>query len=232
MAINVSMVQGESRLIDVDVQETDGSATDLEGASIVWKLGASPFGTATLTKTGVVDEDTEGKFVVTIAPEDTQGLSGAMFHWAEIVLSDNSVIKPFLGTFVVSPQPTGGVTVEQFKARFPEFAPVSDALIGMVLTETVAQIGDTWIERDRPKAQMLLTAHTLTLEGEPGRTNTGNGVGMSGPMKRRKVGDVEVEFAGFGSSAGGSAATGYAATAYGQEFAALMRKNFPTPMAV
>jgi hypothetical protein len=123
-------------------------------------------------------------------------------------------------------------TATSFKARYPEFTPVSDDLITLVLDEAIAQVGDTWLERDRARAQMLLTAHMLTMEGEPARTNTGNGVGSSGAVKRRKVGDVETEFAGFGTGADGSAATGYASTVYGQEFAALMRKNFPAIAAV
>jgi hypothetical protein len=126
----------------------------------------------------------------------------------------------------VQPTPT------TFKARYPEFVPVSDALIGLVLTESFAAVGDTWLERDRARAQMLWTAHTLTMEGEPGRTTTGNSSAGTGVIKRRKVGDVEVEFATPGSSSGGSIGNGFASTTYGQQFLALMRLNFPTALAV
>jgi hypothetical protein len=119
-----------------------------------------------------------------------------------------------------------------FKARFPEFSAVSNDLVTLVLNEAFDHVGDTWLERDRARAQMLLAAHTLTMEGEPTRTNTGAGVGLSGAVKRRKVGDVETEFAGVGGGAGGSAGSGYSATVYGQQFLALMRKNFPAIAAV
>ena len=227
MAINVSMVQGESRLIDVTVTDADGTATDITGATIVWKAGVSPFGTASLTKAGAIVDADEGLFRVTIEPADTASLSGVLFHWAEIVLSDSSVIKPFLGTFTVSPQSVGGVTVEAFKVRYPEFAEVSDALISMMIAEAADEVGDTWLERDQVRGRMLLVAHKLVMEGEPERTATGVGIGSAGVVKRDKVGDVETEYAGMGSVSGSGSSLGYDQSAYGREFAALMRKNFP-----
>lgn len=122
--------------------------------------------------------------------------------------------------------------VTKFKARYPEFVPVSDVLVGLVLAEAIEEVGDTWYERDRAKAQMLLTAHKLSIEGEPARTTTGKGVGASGPVKRRKVGDVETEFAGVGTSSNGSSFGGYGGSIYGQEFFRLLKLNFPSPMVV
>lgn len=227
MAINVSMVQGESRLIDVTVTEADGTATDITGATIVWKASTSPFGAASLTKVGAIVDAEEGSYRITIDPADTASISGVLFHWSEIVLADNSVIKPFLGTFTVSPQSVGGITVELFKIRYPEFAEVSDALVSMMLAEAADEVGYTWLARDIPRARMLLVAHKLTMEGEPDRTTTGQGTAGTGAIKRDKVGDVETEFAGVTTSAGDSSALGYGMTTYGRDFAALMRKNFP-----
>lgn len=123
-------------------------------------------------------------------------------------------------------------TPATFKARYPEFAPVSDVLIQLVLQEAFDEVGDTWLERDRARAQMLLTAHKLTIEGEPGRSVSGQGSAGTGTVRRRKVGDVETEFATPGSGVGGFAATGYTSTVYGQEYLALLKKNFPSPMVV
>jgi hypothetical protein len=123
-------------------------------------------------------------------------------------------------------------TPETFKARYPEFMPVSDALVQLVLDDAIGDVGDTWLEKDRARAQMLLAAHILTMEGEPGRTTTGQSSAGTGFVRRRKVGDVEVEFATPGASASGVAATGYDATAYGQAFIRLMRLNFPGPIAI
>ncbi|EYR81391.1 DUF4054 domain-containing protein [Shinella sp. DD12] len=119
-------------------------------------------------------------------------------------------------------------TPTTFKARCPEFAPVSDDLVQLMIDDAIGDVGDTWIEKDRSRAQMLLIAHWLTIEGEPGRSTTGQGSAGTGLVKRRKVGDVEVEFAtAGGSSSGGGSASGYALTSYGQEYMALMRRNFP-----
>ncbi len=123
-------------------------------------------------------------------------------------------------------------TPTTFKARYPEFTNVSDALVQLVLNDAFADVGDTWFERDRARAQMLLAAHILTMEGEPGRTTTGQSSAGTGFVKRRKVGDVETEFASPGGSSGSGAASGYGVTIYGQEFLALMRKNFPAVAVV
>jgi hypothetical protein len=123
-------------------------------------------------------------------------------------------------------------TSATLKARFPELAPVSDALVDLVLAETFNEVGDTWLERDRARAQMLLAAHKLTMEGEPGRTVSGQGSAGTGVVKRRKVGDVETEFSTPGASSGGSVGNGFAATVYGQQYLALMRLNFPAALAV
>lgn len=117
------------------------------------------------------------------------------------------------------------------KARFPEFAAVPDAIINLILAEAEAQVGECWIERDRSPATLYLAAHMLAMEGEPGRSAGATGGATSGPVKRRKVGDVETEFAGF-SGGGGGAATGYAASAYGQRYLDLLRKNFPAVAVV
>lgn len=124
-------------------------------------------------------------------------------------------------------------TPTTFKARYFEFAPVSDDLVQLMITDAIGEVGETWIEKDRARAQMLLVAHWLTAEGEPGRSTTGQGSAGTGMVKRRRVGDVDVEFASAGGSSGGSAsATGYSQTAYGQEFMALMRRNFPAVAVV
>lgn len=125
------------------------------------------------------------------------------------------------------------VTPATFKARYPEFASVSDTLIQLMIDDAVAEVGDTWVEKDRARAQMLLVAHWLTMEGEPGRSETGQGTAGTGPIKRDKVGDVETEFATPSASASQSAGSGtYMQTAYGREYLALMRRNFPAVAVV
>lgn len=124
-------------------------------------------------------------------------------------------------------------TSADLKARFSEFAAVPDTLVNLILAEAQAQVGETWLERDRKPATLYLAAHLLAMEGEPGRSAGGTSGGVTGPMKRRKVGDVETEFAGFGVSGGGAATdAGYEMTAYGGQFLRLLRLNFPAVAVV
>lgn len=124
-------------------------------------------------------------------------------------------------------------TASDFKARFPEFTAVADTLVNMILAEAIPQVGETWVERDRKPATLYLAAHMLAMEGEPGRSAGATGGGVSGPVRRRKVGDVETEFAGFGrTDANGRTDADYEFTAYGHQFLRLLRLNFPAVAVV
>lgn len=112
-----------------------------------------------------------------------------------------------------------------------------DALVSAVLGESFDLIGANWIEADRAKAQKLWTAHTLTMEGEPQRSQSiaaGGEVSANasqGEMTSMKVGDVAVSFASrSAANAGGGASTGstqaeYCRTSYGTRFYELMKRN-------
>lgn len=118
-------------------------------------------------------------------------------------------------------------TPAQFKARFPEFGTVPDALIEAIIDEQEPQFGETWIERDRAPALMYLVAHLLTTQGYPADTaGDASGNVTRGPMKRRKVGDVEVEYAGRAGTAGGGTGNGYDTTSYGLMYLSYFRRNF------
>lgn len=112
-------------------------------------------------------------------------------------------------------------TVDDLKARFPEFAARGDELLGLILDEAKAEVGDAWIETDRKTATLYLAAHLLASQG----SGIGGGAAISGPVRRRRVGDVETEFAGLGTAALGG-------TAYGQRYRDLLRRNFPAIGAV
>ncbi len=125
--------------------------------------------------------------------------------------------------------------VSDFKARFPEFADVDDAFIQLWLDDAYTRFGECWYERDRALAQMLWVAHVLALAGYgAGGSGAGGGGAVNGPVKRRKVGDVEVEFAGLsaGAGSGGGANDYLSSTQYGRMLALLMRLNFPAVAAV
>lgn len=131
------------------------------------------------------------------------------------------------------------VTAANFKARFPEFAAVSDELIDLVIAEQAPQVGDSWLERDRDPALRFLVAHNLALSGHLADTSDGQSL-QDGQMALRltsyKVGDTSATFSdGSGSGNGGGASAGskawYDLTSYGQQFWLYLRRNF-TSIAV
>jgi hypothetical protein len=133
-------------------------------------------------------------------------------------------------------------TAVSFKARFPEFVPVADALINLILAEAIPMAGETWLERDRAPAQMYYAAHLLAIQGYPARAvapGSGSGsIDVVGPMKRRRVGDVETEYAGTSSTSSGSGSGSgngdsfLESTAYGRQYLEIRNRNFRGALAL
>lgn len=126
-------------------------------------------------------------------------------------------------------------TVETFKARYPEFSAVPNTLVNLVLNEAFVTVGDGWHEDDRAKAQSLLVAHSLAMEGEPQRSNALNSGGSSnpinvGPVVEMQDRDVRVKFANTLETTGrnsklGDISQGYMQSHYGKEYYLLMCRN-------
>lgn len=126
---------------------------------------------------------------------------------------------------------TPNPTPAEFKARYPEFTGVTDALVSAIIAEVSPMVDDGWVAHDQKPAVMALAAHTLSREGYPDRLDpNGDGFdGSMGPILSRKVGDVSVTW---GRADGGAAASSgsrynYQSTVYGQTFLRLMRLNVP-----
>ena len=117
------------------------------------------------------------------------------------------------------------------KARYPEFAPVDNALIGAVIDEAAAQVSTRWLERDFVPAIINLAAHMLASEGEPSRTRNGGVVVADlGPIKSVSVGAITTTYASSDDDASqatsGAAPNQLADTVYGKRYLMLLRKNF------
>ena len=115
-------------------------------------------------------------------------------------------------------------TVDLFKARFPEFRGVEDAFIQLLLNEASLDVGQRWVNPEfRALAVLHLTAHLLSLSGN-GAAGAGGGAGLAtGTIKRRRVGDVEVEYETGGAASSGSLLP---STRYGQRYLELLGQNF------
>lgn len=125
-------------------------------------------------------------------------------------------------------------TLEQFRTRFPEFASVPDATVEMVLDEAVGGVSERWLERDKTPGVLYLTAHLLVSQGLGVLGAGGASWAVTGAIKRRKVGDVETEFAGVGVGAGTDkgALAQYRTSTYGIQYLSLMRRNVPAVAVV
>jgi len=133
-------------------------------------------------------------------------------------------------------------TVSIFKIRYPEFEVVNNELVELVLAESILAVGECWLEKDRAKAQMLLSAHTLAMEGEPARSNalqTGGVVNSpsAGQMIELQDRDVKVKLsdkqAQIAENSGlGEQGKRFMQTTYGGEYYQLLRRNSSSMIVV
>jgi len=125
-------------------------------------------------------------------------------------------------------------TTADLKARYPEFESVSDARVSLFIEEALSYVGQCWSERDYKTAVLAAAAHLMAMEGEPRQEGAPvpPGTQLGAGIKRRKVGDVEVEL---NVSARSNERTGqdfWTQTSYGQTYWRLLRLNSPAIVAV
>ena len=141
--------------------------------------------------------------------------------------------------------------VDRFKKRYPAFTFVDNSLVDMIICEMEMQIGpaDRWCGSNFTTAILYLTAHHLTMQGEPERSNAvaeaeGQDVStiggpQTGAVEKVKVGDVETTFDTKTSARGQLDAQSlrnlvgdqidYSLTHYGRLYLKLRQKNFGGP---
>lgn len=142
-------------------------------------------------------------------------------------------------------------TIDDFLLRFPQFKGYDPALVQVILDDSNMRVDEgAWIEHDKTPASLNLTAHRLLTtpgaapvddgSGSGGGGGSSGSSGTEGAIKRRKVGDVEVEYetksdfisdAGSGGSKMGPLA-GFQVTPYGRAYLYLMKLNFPAVRVV
>lgn len=110
-------------------------------------------------------------------------------------------------------------TAAQFKASFPAFAGLDDAVVQSALDEAADMVDDTWVSQAAfTSGRMLYTAHVLTLNGL-GTSTESQLLGFSSI----KMGPLELSRERGSQSDAGSLSS----TSYGTRFLALMRRNIP-----
>lgn len=126
--------------------------------------------------------------------------------------------------------------------RFPEFDPVDVGRIQIFLDDAILEVGESWLESDRARAQILLACHRLALAGEPARSISGSSgavaAATAGDVESITVGRVTVDFASRSAAAGGNISAAdpvlreYLRTTYGVQYWEILTKNFYPVMAI
>ncbi|WP_270374976.1 DUF4054 domain-containing protein [Marinicauda sp. Alg238-R41] len=109
-----------------------------------------------------------------------------------------------------------------FKARFPAFAAVDDAVITSAMARARRFVDDSWIEDDRAEAELLRCAHDLTMDGI-GATREAQ---LSG-FKKLKLDTLELE-----REANSAAPGSLKSTTYGARFHELLKRSHPGVKAI
>ena len=117
-------------------------------------------------------------------------------------------------------------TVADVQARFPEFATVDAALVGLILAEAMDEVGEAWPDDLRRRAQLYYTAGKLKDEGGSNRSSTSSYA--TGAIKAETIGPARVEYET--RESGTTESAGTVRTDYWAEFLRLRRLAFPTAM--
>lgn len=124
-------------------------------------------------------------------------------------------------------------TAADLKARYPEFTPVDNGLVTLVIAEAAPMVDDGWEVSDQKPGILALAAHLLSMEGWPKRAGLPAGSPVPATAGRqvlmRKVGDVTTQYAQSGGAGSGSSGlvSSLTLTPYGNRFRQLLKLNAP-----
>lgn len=113
-------------------------------------------------------------------------------------------------------------SADDLQVRFPRFADVADATIEVHLTEARRSVDASWCEDDRALGEMLLAAHTMTLEGLGSGTEAELAAEGMGDIRSLRSGSLQFTKS---EAAMGSAAGEIGSTTYGRRYLELLRSN-------
>lgn len=117
-------------------------------------------------------------------------------------------------------------TAAILKAAFPRFAAVADDTVTYWIVRAQRSVDASWTEDDRQMGEMLLAAHSMTLNGLG--TGTEAEMASAGISDFKSVRSASFSFTrGDGDPAASSGELG--STSYGRQFSALARVNVGGP---
>jgi Protein of unknown function (DUF4054) len=128
-------------------------------------------------------------------------------------------------------------TVDDFRAKFPEFADLDDAYIQVLLDDAGRAVDQTWTEGDYTNAILFLAAHyhELDLMASAGSDAPAEGVPAGQTITAEHIGPISVTYGkanGGASSSTGAHASSLDSTVYGQRYQDLLIKNIPAVLVI
>jgi Protein of unknown function (DUF4054) len=129
-------------------------------------------------------------------------------------------------------------TVDDFRAKFPEFADLDDAYIQILLDDAGRAVDQTWTEGDYTNAILFLAAHyhELDLMATTASDATAEGVPAGQTITSEHIGPISISYgktgAGTSSGSGGAHASTLDSTVYGQRYQDLLIKNIPAVLVI
>ena len=102
------MTAGDTKTIGINViEKDDGSATNITGATIAWKVAQSQRGTVLISKSTADDisitSGTGGTFTITLEAADTASLRGDYYHECQITFASGEIATVLKGKMSISP---------------------------------------------------------------------------------------------------------------------------------
>jgi hypothetical protein len=107
MALDHTMVQGDTVSLDFAIVDDAGAVVDLTSATIRWQMARSVYAEPDLEKSigdGItVTDDEGGLFTVLLDDVDTIDLAGTFYYEVEIIDGGGNVSTPKTGTISILP---------------------------------------------------------------------------------------------------------------------------------
>ena len=111
--------------------------------------------------------------------------------------------------------------VDDFRARFPEFADTADAAIELAIEDAGDEVDEeVWMEKDYAKGVLFLAAHFLIAAGSQGETTEDGGVAV----KSESLGRFSVTYDN-GVQSSSSSGDDFDSTEYGKRYIRLLGRN-------
>ena len=102
---NIEIYQGDTKYIDVTVDDGSGNYVNITGCAVAWVVYRPTSGDVVLSKTTVsgvsITDEAGGKFRITLYPVDTENLFGQYNHEGELTDPQSNVFTLFTGYFKV-----------------------------------------------------------------------------------------------------------------------------------